>query len=266
MNLTHASSALLRWLGAVSTILLPGIAAGQTPSIAAPPDSLSLAAVYVRLHAGTPRIMAARAAAQAAAERVGPARRPPDPELQFALMNREIPGFGLSGPARHEPDPAHPDDPDRRQGRVGRRRRTRQSGRGRGAGRRRAVGRAEPRRDGVLRAVHGRPLDPDHAGESTPPARPGPDHGDHVCRGGRRPGRTSCARRSSSPGWPRSWSAWTRCGPPPPAGSTPSWTTRSTVQCRPRWSPDGRAISRRPTRSSRWHSPTGPCCWPGPRP
>ena len=98
MNMTHASSALLRWLGAVSTILLPGIATGQTPSIAAPPDSLSLAAVYVRLHAGTPRIMAARAAAQAAAERVGPARRPPDPELQFALMNREIPGFGLSDP------------------------------------------------------------------------------------------------------------------------------------------------------------------------
>ena len=31
---------------------------------------------------------------------------------------------------------------------------------------------------------------------------------------------TSCARRSSSPGWPRSWSAWKRCGPPPPAGST----------------------------------------------
>lgn len=98
MNLTHASSALLRWLGAVSTVLLPGIATGQTPSVAAPPDSLSLAAVYVRLHAGTPRIMAARAAAQAAAERVGPARRPPDPELQFALMNREIPGFGLSDP------------------------------------------------------------------------------------------------------------------------------------------------------------------------
>ena len=98
MNLTHASSALLRWLGAVSIVLLPGIATGQTPSIAAPPDSLSLAAVYVRLHAGTPRIMAARAAAQAAAERVGPARRPPDPELQFALMNREIPGFGLSDP------------------------------------------------------------------------------------------------------------------------------------------------------------------------
>jgi len=98
MNLTHASSVLLRWLGAVSTFLLPGIATGQTPSVAAPPDSLSLAAVYVRLHAGTPRIMAARAAAQAAAERVGPARRPPDPELQFALMNREIPGFGLSDP------------------------------------------------------------------------------------------------------------------------------------------------------------------------
>jgi outer membrane protein TolC len=61
-------------------------------------DSLSLSAVYEALEAGTPRIAAARAAAQAAAERISPARRPPDPELQFGLMNRELPGFGLADP------------------------------------------------------------------------------------------------------------------------------------------------------------------------
>ncbi|HEU5040673.1 MAG TPA: TolC family protein, partial [Gemmatimonadales bacterium] len=61
-------------------------------------DSLTLAAVYAALDAGTPRIEAAAATARAASERIGPARRPPDPELQLGLMNRELPGFGLSDP------------------------------------------------------------------------------------------------------------------------------------------------------------------------
>ena len=61
-------------------------------------DSLSLSAVYAAIDAGTPRVTAALAAARAAAERIGPARRPPDPELQFGLMNRELPGFGLADP------------------------------------------------------------------------------------------------------------------------------------------------------------------------
>jgi outer membrane protein TolC len=61
-------------------------------------DSLTLAAVYTALETGTPRVSAARAAARAAAERIAPARRPPDPELQLGLMNRELPGFGLSDP------------------------------------------------------------------------------------------------------------------------------------------------------------------------
>jgi cobalt-zinc-cadmium efflux system outer membrane protein len=61
-------------------------------------DSLLLAAVYAAVVDGTPRLEAARAASRAAAERIGPARRPPDPELQFGLMNRDLPGFGLSDP------------------------------------------------------------------------------------------------------------------------------------------------------------------------
>ena len=69
-----------------------------SPTSAPAQDSLSLHAIYAALDAGTPRVAAARAAARAAAERIAPARRPPDPELQFGLMNRELPGFGLSDP------------------------------------------------------------------------------------------------------------------------------------------------------------------------
>ena len=58
-------------------------------------DSLTLASVYRLLNQGTPRILAAEAATRAARERVAPARRLPDPELQFALMNRSLSGLGL---------------------------------------------------------------------------------------------------------------------------------------------------------------------------
>ncbi|HEY9507244.1 MAG TPA: TolC family protein [Gemmatimonadales bacterium] len=80
-------------LAAAGLALLPTLASGQLAR-----DSLSLAMVYASVDSGTPRITAARAGARAAAERIGPARRPPDPELQLGLMNREIPGFGLSDP------------------------------------------------------------------------------------------------------------------------------------------------------------------------
>lgn len=76
----------------LATALLSSPAGAQTQ------DSLSLRAIQAALEAGTPRVAAARAAARAAAERIGPARRPPDPELQLGLMNRELPGFGLSDP------------------------------------------------------------------------------------------------------------------------------------------------------------------------
>jgi cobalt-zinc-cadmium efflux system outer membrane protein len=58
-------------------------------------DSLTLSNVYQMLSRGTPRILAADAAAWAAQNRVAPARRLPDPELQFALMNRSLSGLGL---------------------------------------------------------------------------------------------------------------------------------------------------------------------------
>ncbi len=73
------------------------LAAGQAhlAPLAAP---LGLADVYRELEARSLRGRAARAAAQAAEARIGPARRPPDPEVQFGLMNRQLPGFGLSQP------------------------------------------------------------------------------------------------------------------------------------------------------------------------
>ena len=69
--------------------------AGTVAVHAQAPDSLSLREVYLRVDSGTPRTSAAAAAARAAKARIGPARRLPDPMLQFALMNRRLPGFGL---------------------------------------------------------------------------------------------------------------------------------------------------------------------------
>ena len=60
--------------------------------------TLGLGQVYRAVDAANPRIAAAGALARAAGERIAPARRPPDPQLQFGLMNRNLPGFGLSNP------------------------------------------------------------------------------------------------------------------------------------------------------------------------
>ena len=73
------------------------VAAGAArPAPSAGP--LRLADVYRELEARSPRVRAAQAAAQAAEARIGPARRPPDPQIQFGLMNRDLPGFGLNEP------------------------------------------------------------------------------------------------------------------------------------------------------------------------
>jgi outer membrane protein TolC len=82
-----------------AALLLVGAAAGlggQTPIPGA--RSLSLGQVYRTVQTVNPRIAAAGALARAAGERIAPARRPPDPQLQFGLMNRSLPGFGLSDP------------------------------------------------------------------------------------------------------------------------------------------------------------------------
>jgi outer membrane protein TolC len=83
---------------AAALLGLPGAARGQAAVPPSGEDSLSLAAVYALVDGGTPRVAAARSAARAAGERIGPARRPPDPEVQLGLMNRELPGFGIADP------------------------------------------------------------------------------------------------------------------------------------------------------------------------
>lgn len=73
------------------------VAAGAVrPAPSAGP--LRLADVYRELEVRSPRVRAAQAAAAAAEARIGPARRPPDPQIQFGLMNRDLPGFGLNEP------------------------------------------------------------------------------------------------------------------------------------------------------------------------
>ena len=50
------------------------------------------------LEARSPRLEAARQMAFAAEARIKPASTLPDPQLQFGLMNRNLPGFGLQDP------------------------------------------------------------------------------------------------------------------------------------------------------------------------
>jgi cobalt-zinc-cadmium efflux system outer membrane protein len=81
----------------VAVLLVVGFGplAGQTVVSA---DRLLLGQMYRAIEAANPRIVAATALAQAAQARIAPTRRPPDPQLQFGLMNRNLPGFGLADP------------------------------------------------------------------------------------------------------------------------------------------------------------------------
>ena len=63
-----------------------------------PRGALTLDSVYRLVRTASPRIAATNALTAAAEARIAPARRPPDPQLQFGLMNRSLPGFGLSDP------------------------------------------------------------------------------------------------------------------------------------------------------------------------
>jgi outer membrane protein TolC len=83
-------------LTALFAIVFAGSLPAQRPSLA--PDRLVLGQVYRAIEVANPRIAAAGALARAADARIAPARRPPDPQLQFGLMNRSLPGFGLSDP------------------------------------------------------------------------------------------------------------------------------------------------------------------------
>ena len=75
---------------------LPGRA--WTQSDATSPPRLRLDSLYAAVARANPRVMAAGALADAAVARVPGARRPPDPQLQFGLMNRELPGLGPMDP------------------------------------------------------------------------------------------------------------------------------------------------------------------------
>ncbi|NOT10030.1 MAG: TolC family protein [Gemmatimonadales bacterium] len=70
------------------------------PFLAAQPQAgrLTLAEVFRALETRSPRLEAARQMAFAAEARVKPARTLPDPQLQFGLMNRNLPGLGLQDP------------------------------------------------------------------------------------------------------------------------------------------------------------------------
>lgn len=77
-------------------LVAPPLAA-QTPTDSAPPR-LTLAEVYRTVEARNPSLEAARQMALAADARIDPARTLPDPQVQFGLMNRNLPGLGLQDP------------------------------------------------------------------------------------------------------------------------------------------------------------------------
>jgi outer membrane protein TolC len=83
------------------TCLVLAFIAAAVPSLAAQdsvPSTVTLDSIYRLVRTASPRIAAANALTAAAEARIAPARRPPDPQLQFGLMNRSLPGFGLSDP------------------------------------------------------------------------------------------------------------------------------------------------------------------------
>lgn len=67
----------------------PAVAQGS----ASPAMRTRLGDLYAAADSANPRILAAGALADAADARVPGAKRPPDPQLQFGLMNRELPGL-----------------------------------------------------------------------------------------------------------------------------------------------------------------------------
>lgn len=90
------------WLPRAVRRMVPTILAGAllaTPLAGQnPAGRLTLDALYRAVDSLSPRIAAARASADAALARVPGNRRLPDPRLQLATMNRELPGFDLQQP------------------------------------------------------------------------------------------------------------------------------------------------------------------------
>src|SRR5262245_22910782 len=92
------------WVVVLAALVAPAaVGAQDSDSVsamlqAAPTRVLRLGELYRELAVRSPQIRAARSAASAADARIGPVRRLPDPQLQFGLMNRDLPGFGLNDP------------------------------------------------------------------------------------------------------------------------------------------------------------------------
>jgi len=77
-----------------SAALLAGVVPADTAAQAASADTLRVAHALRIAREANPMLRAARASATAASQRVGPAGALPDPQLQFALMNRMASEFG----------------------------------------------------------------------------------------------------------------------------------------------------------------------------
>ena len=75
----------------------PACLSGQVRPDSAP-QRLTLAEVFRTLETRSPRLDAARQMASAADARIKPAGTLSDPQLQFGLMNRNLPGLGLQDP------------------------------------------------------------------------------------------------------------------------------------------------------------------------
>jgi outer membrane protein TolC len=88
-----AGRAILAWHLGIGPA---GLAAQARPE--SPPPSLTLAEVFRTLETRSPRLDAARQMATAADARIKPASTLADPQLQFGLMNRDLPGLGLQDP------------------------------------------------------------------------------------------------------------------------------------------------------------------------
>jgi cobalt-zinc-cadmium efflux system outer membrane protein len=80
-------------VGAITAVALPLLSSRIAAQVVTP-DTLTLAAATSLALKANPMLLASRFAADAAAQRVGPAGTLPDPQLQFGLMNRMVSQFG----------------------------------------------------------------------------------------------------------------------------------------------------------------------------
>jgi outer membrane protein TolC len=96
MNALVTSIHRILWAATICLLwLAPPLAAQAT---AGPPQPLVLGDVFRALEVESPRLEAARQMSRAADARIKPASTLADPQLQFGLMNRNLPGFGLQDP------------------------------------------------------------------------------------------------------------------------------------------------------------------------